>query len=59
MTQANISVGWRRNRTHMLRDAAAVVAAATVMGVDRFVVEGEVFAHEVLKQKCEDLTVGC
>ena len=50
MTQANTSIVWRRNRTHMLRDATAVVAAATVMGVDRFVVEGEVFAHEVLRR---------
>ena len=59
MAQANTSIAWRCSRTHMLRDAAAVVAAASVMRVDRFVVEGEVFAHEVLKQNCEDLTVGC
>ena len=29
----------------MLRDAAAAIAVATVIRVDRFMVEGEVFAH--------------
>ena len=55
MAQANTSIVRRCNRTHMLRDATAVVAATSVMNVDRFGVEGEVLAHEILLPMVVDL----
>ena len=55
MAQANTSIVRRCNRTHMLRDATAVVAATSVMSVDRFGVEGDVFAHEILLPMVVDL----
>ena len=43
--QANASNARHRNRSHMLRHAAAIVAVTPVVWVDRIVVEGEVFTH--------------